>query len=150
MIDDAFGHWLAGYIDGEGHFCGRYYPGRHGVAKYFCIVARADEYPLLEECQRRTGLGRLYSLPAHAGSKPCWCWKIASTLESLRLVNILEKYPLRSKKRRDFKIWAEINREMEHWKRGAGAYQNDRSTVERLAKELVDVRVYDDQYERVT
>jgi hypothetical protein len=60
-IDDGFGHWLAGFADGEGSF-NIGHPKRPAAPSYNCsfsIGLRIDDLPILEEIERRTGIGRL-------------------------------------------------------------------------------------------
>lgn len=148
-MDDTFGYWLAGYIDGEGHFGCNVYGKRRSVIKGMTINARADDKPLLELCQQQTGLGKLHFVPAKAGSRPGWRWVVASTRECLALVEILEKYPLRSKKQRDFVIWSEIIRTHALFKRpGRGTHVNDYGEIERLSQILRTTREYDSSFEK--
>jgi hypothetical protein len=151
IISDDFGHWLSGYLDGEAHFgclIDRR-KGRKGLHKTFIVNARADEYPLLLECQQRTGLGHLYFVNRDGGSNPTWQWCIRKTSECLDLIEILDQFPLRSKKRQDYEIWKRIVYEVSRWKRGGAAISNDHTLVNQLVPELVAIRQYDPQYERV-
>src|SRR4051812_25416446 len=60
---DGFGHWLAGFIDGEGCFrLHTLYDSRYAYTYYACYFAldlRDDDTAVLEECVKRTGLGRV-------------------------------------------------------------------------------------------
>jgi hypothetical protein len=163
-ISDEQGYWLAGYLDGEATFnCSIYIPkskerkrAARNVNIEMRVAARADEYLLLSECRELTGLGNLYYRPKQTGEgypvngKPCWVWTVASKADCQALVELLERYPLRSKKRRDFEIWAQIVDESAKRKPAVrGASINDPTRIEELARELKAVRQYDALYEVV-
>src|ERR1039458_9862522 len=102
-VDPAFGHWLAGYIGGEGSFTTHVHQPGNGVTKRMSIATRADEYPLLQSCRDQMGLGALYfsrqKSPTQSGSKPTWRWIVSNNADCLKLIDFLSKYPLRSKKK---------------------------------------------------
>jgi hypothetical protein len=57
-VDDPFGHWLAGFMDGEGYF-GVHHTGH----RYNCravLKLRADDYAVLARIREETGVGTLY------------------------------------------------------------------------------------------
>jgi hypothetical protein len=106
-IDPGFGNWLAGFIDGEGSFL--ILPrGRGGYAINFSLRLRSDERAILEECMEVTGLGNLTLYPRpvrHPGQNPLLRWLICTKSDCRKLVEILDRFPLRAKKARDFAIW---------------------------------------------
>jgi hypothetical protein len=60
-IDPGFGHWFAGFVDGEGCFL----ITRVGKS-YRCIFSlhlRGDDRPILEEIHRNLGIGTVWDLP---------------------------------------------------------------------------------------
>jgi hypothetical protein len=107
--DDAFGHWFAGFADGEGSF------DIHSVASgaaYICrfiIGLRSDDRAVLDEIAARTGLGSIYAVPPRESqwhsARAQVTWTVARKAEVLRLVAIFDRYPLRAKKARDFATW---------------------------------------------
>jgi hypothetical protein len=67
---------------------------------------RADDADLLCDIVRVTGLGRLYAVPARRRSHPQVVWSVASKLECRELARLLQRYPLRGRKRREFAVWS--------------------------------------------
>lgn len=105
-IDDAFGHWLAGFVDGEGCF----FIWLHGTDNQACILSvalRSDDRPILEEIQRRLGIGGIHDSHKRGNINPTSQWVVAKQSEVAQLVRLFDRYPLRAKKARDFMIWRE-------------------------------------------
>lgn len=105
-IPDDFGHWLAGFADGEGCF----YIGSRQGSRWLCsfrIRLRFDDAPILEEIQARTGLGRLSRIERRGDANPECSWVVHRKRDIQRLVEVFDAFPLRAKKRRDYVIWRE-------------------------------------------
>lgn len=104
------GGYLAGLADGEGSFVIARTPHAHRCE--FAIHIRADDRPLLEWCRETTGLGAIYTgrRVKQGGDQPSVRWSITRRAECVALVSIFEQYPLRSKKARDFVLWADAVR----------------------------------------
>lgn len=111
MVPSDFGHWLAGFIDGEGcfiiqqvnHTDGK--PGNY-MAR-FMLRVRDDDRGVLEEILRQTGLGGLIDEPERRNGNTggaCY-WHVSAKRECLGLVALLDRYPLRAKKARDYALW---------------------------------------------
>jgi hypothetical protein len=116
VVDRDSGHWLAGLIDGEG--CFRVHCEKRGTyyACHFTLKLRDDDTPILERIVTDTGIGHLKVDANRSGnSKPCMVWVVQSRAECLKLVTLLDEYPLRSKKARDYAIWREA---VAHWTNG--------------------------------
>jgi hypothetical protein len=47
-----------------------------------------------------------YRRPAQRSSRPQVCWAVQSKLECRQLVRLLERYPFRGRKQREFAVWA--------------------------------------------
>lgn len=103
----AFGHWLSGFVDGEGCFnlC---LPKtiRSRLAIVFSIRLRADELPILRQIQSFWHCGTIRFDNYKNSINPICCLQINKVDD---LVNIIiphfENYPLRAKKQHDFNIW---------------------------------------------
>lgn len=102
-IDSSFCHWLAGFIDGEATFAidavGRRYQCR------MALSLRSDDRAILEQIRDRTGLGTIYEWTTRAN--PAVKWSVASRRDTWHLAILLQRYPLRSKKKHDFEIWSQ-------------------------------------------
>jgi hypothetical protein len=110
-MTEGFGYWLAGLIDGEGSFQITCWQDRRGWTQrrvFFALDLRADDRPMLETIIEETGLGRIEvrndQRPNH---NPICKWIVVRRDECVRLAELLDRYPLRSKKRRDFETWRE-------------------------------------------
>lgn len=110
-IDPAFGHWLAGFIDGEGCFCisrRNYAASRHqGFNLLFTISLRGDDAAVLAEIHERLGVGHRHTRPALGASKPAAEYRVVDKAGLLRIVDVFDRFPLRAKKAADFALWRE-------------------------------------------
>lgn len=153
-VDDAFGHWLAGFIDGEGTFL----IGQHTQALrrprrdgghycMFAIVLRRDDAALIEECRRRTGLGVVvYPKAKYDYQNPTVRWAVKRKRDVVRLCEVLDACPLRSKRARDFAIWRQG---VSLWLsvrpgRGTSRSQEAQSQMKQLKRQLEEGRQYRD------
>ncbi len=141
MIDDAFGHWLAGLFDGEGCFTitarGR---GRGSFAPSFTLCLREDDSEIVDEIARATGLGRVYHVVhRRPGVRDRFRveWKVYRKDDVAALARLLDRYPLRSKKARDFLLWREAVRIWYERDRHRGAVGRTSHPVQ---KKLVDLK----------
>lgn len=105
MIDDAFGHWLAGFIDGEGHFAIRRDKSGH-FSCAFQLALRCDDEAILREIHERTGLGTLGRRLTGGRSRAQAVWRVSSKGDCLALSGLLQRFPLRAKKAYDLDIWS--------------------------------------------
>jgi hypothetical protein len=106
-VDDAFGHWLAGFMDGEGSFGiagGNTRGSYHCTA---CVKLRGDDRAILEEIVERTGIGSVRYQPNTQRTHPQYAWLVHNRAGCLALIELLDRYPLRAKKARDYAIWRE-------------------------------------------
>ena len=122
-MNDAFGYWFAGFADGEGSF---YLSQKrnNSFSAGFSITQREDELPLLKYIRQELGFGKIYIKNVRgsfAGSKPQVRLSISDRGNCLRLVHILEKYPLKTKKAKTFELWAKAVHELQRQRK----YQND-------------------------
>ncbi len=152
-LNDGFGHWLSGFVDGEGSFTitargaarGSHTPG-------FALTLRDDDRGILDEIVRRTGIGRVYDLRAEQLSRGDGYrrggradWRVSNKVDALALVALFDRFPLRAKKRRDFDIWREAVLLWAGRSKHRGSGRDPHPVQARLAElraELVAVRKY--------
>jgi hypothetical protein len=99
------GQFAAGLIAGDGHFAIR---PNNGGTTWQCLLAvclRADDTPLLSELCRWSGAGMLQAVPAYRTSQPQTNWIVQRQADCLRMVSILDRYPLLGKKLAQYEIW---------------------------------------------
>lgn len=113
-IDPAFGHWLAGFIDGEGCFsfsCSMY-KGERRDRPRFALFLREDDAAIVEEIHTAVGCGVVRWKAAqrrlsYSWGRPQMGWIVDSREGLRRLIAVLDQFPLRSKKASDYAIWRE-------------------------------------------
>ncbi len=99
-----FGHWLAGFYDGEGCFAVR----KNGATSHSCfatVKVRRDDAPILREAQVITGIGVVSESKHYTGGNPLVHWYVASRADCMAMVELFDRFPLRAKKAQDFAIW---------------------------------------------
>jgi len=119
-ISPEFGHWFAGFVDGEGCFMIRYSTlGRKRIGCRFHIALRDDDSAILYEIKKTLGdIGSISRSNSRTGTRsgghhdnPQVRFAVSSIADIYHiLIPLFEKYPLRSKKRRDFELWREAAR----------------------------------------
>lgn len=134
-IDPGFGHWLAGFIDGEGCFAiatnsNRRYPSR---CCHLRIQLRDDDTAILEAIRDKTGCGAIYHRTDGPYS-PRSSWYCYSRPDAVAMVEILDRYPLRAKKARDFAIWREAVHVWTQTRRGPGTTPGNLVAWRRMAE----------------
>lgn len=108
MVSDATGNYLAGLADGEGCFviCRKWQPG--GTVTFstaFQVALRADDAPLLRGLRNELDMDALRIKRATLKSRPVCVWAISAKADCAALVDLFDRFPLRSKKARDYAIW---------------------------------------------
>ncbi len=104
-LKPADGSFLAGFLEGEASFQVSKQPRK---ANHRCSVrvnVRDDDASLMAELREITRLGRIRRNPARGSSAPQVCWAIDTRADSLRLSQLLERYPLRAHKAGDADLW---------------------------------------------
>lgn len=119
--DVAEGSWLAGLVDGEGCFhlrttrvrTVRGYHRRYRVLTFaFVIALRADDRATLERARTLLGVGHIgqnrrgHGPATSSNAKPLAALVVQARNDLARIVGVFRTYPLRSKKARDFDLWA--------------------------------------------
>jgi hypothetical protein len=137
-VDDAFGHWFAGFTDGEGSFIIMRQRTAAGAEKFNCFFAlalRCDDGAVLQEIRDELGFGRInrFNKP---GAQQQDVLRVAAKADCLRLVGVFDRYPLRAKKARDYAIWREAVVEWQRIRRVASGHVADWSRMATLKARL--------------
>jgi len=142
---DPFGHWLAGFLDGEGTFV----ISRHARGAYRCAVRiklRQDDEPILVEIAEFTSCGRIFTYVEREPDKrreATATWVVDRRDQCAAMVRLLDRYPLRAKKARDYAIWREA---VQAWASARPGPRGSLATWVRmaaLARQLKAVRAFD-------
>ena len=156
-VTDDFGHWLAGFMDGEGCFqVGRRVRTPARAETYvvyqptFAVSLRADDAAVLDTIWRRTGMGHVYRRGTYKESGtsracPQATWNMNGKADCLRLVELLDRYPLRSRKARDYAIWRDavlFSVTMQRQNTRQGGVRMDWSALAALRAQLMSGRAY--------
>lgn len=120
-IPGGFGHWLAGFTDGEGCFYvyAREYTKNGSDYRQclvnFTIALRTDDLAILELIKSTLAIGQVYAYDKEydkeVGNKKYHCNPqarfVVQRVPDLQhvLIPLFEQFPLRSKKGTDFEIW---------------------------------------------
>lgn len=114
-IDGTYGAWLAGLIDGEASFGISEKKQGDKPSCYGCtfdLKLRADDGPMLREILELTSLGVVAEEPGKAGANAMVRWSVHAKADCWGIAGLLGRYPLRSKKARDFVVWSAA---LEYW-----------------------------------
>ena len=138
--DSGFAYWLSGLIDGEGHFAIKQHTrGTH--APFFQLKMRADERGTLERIRRSLGVGTITDEPREPN--PMVKYVIGDKAGCQRLVDLLDKYPLRAKKQIDYWTWREAVCEWTSRPRGNRWHgQADNTQMASLRGRIMENRAY--------
>jgi len=107
MKNQDFLKWFSGFLDGEGCFYIAFQTAKDlRVGCYATINLTVEDKSLLLEIQRIFGSGGVRKTKnATSKWKEQWAWQISNLSDCLKLSKILLKYPLRSRKLKDFNLW---------------------------------------------
>jgi hypothetical protein len=104
-ISVAEGNFIAGFIEGEGHFG---IAEANGGQSFRCLMSlrvRDDDAELLEWLRARTGVGLLRTVTAQGNSNPQVQWLVQTQAGCRTLVELLTRFEMRGRKTREFAIW---------------------------------------------
>jgi hypothetical protein len=97
------GHVVAGFIDAEAHFRISEVNGGGSLSCGMTLAVRDDDIDVLFAFASFTGLGVVRRNDLRGN--PQSAWAVYRKDEVVRLVGLLDQYPLRSRKRHDFAVW---------------------------------------------
>ena len=110
-ITDDFGHWLAGFVAGEGCFYSHCFEqhGYRSVQSGFIIALRADDSAILEQIKDSLHIGHLNYDDPPSASKPRARYVVRKLADLYHvIIPIFDRFPLRAKKATEFDIWKQI------------------------------------------
>jgi len=156
-IPDDFGHWFAGFVDGEGHFKATaqgHQSNKRRIHLHLAlrIALRADDMRLIDKIHATLQVGKVYHTPKYScgrvGSKPQSVWAVHRYADLMGvIIPLFDKYPLKSKKKRDYIQWKHI---VQTWgpprpRRGDGLKFSTKELLAAIGdcNKLKDVRAYD-------
>jgi hypothetical protein len=111
-VSPELGGFLAGYIEGEGCFAVRRQHRGFGYRPTMSIVARSDDAALLAALHDVTRIGTITGRRARHTSRSQAAWTVTAKMDCARLVELLDRYRLRGRKREAFLPWRAAVR---HW-----------------------------------
>jgi hypothetical protein len=104
------GDWLAGFIDGEASFNISHHGGNYQPR--FSLKLRDDDSALLESVHKFLGVGTLCNLKCASLNTKYYSLNAKDQIrfdiigrDNIKLISIIDEFPLRSKKSRDYTIW---------------------------------------------
>lgn len=114
-VSDAFGYWFSGFFDGEGCFSvfSRMRPGRYAERRVgIQIMLRDDDVGVILSIKQNLNAGLTYATSKPNGrTNPKATFRVEQINDLAEvIVPLFEKYPLRSKKGREFPIWRSLVR----------------------------------------
>jgi hypothetical protein len=127
-INDEFGYWFSGYVDGEGCFTAGKQKGarkdRMAVTRFY-ISCRKDDRGVLEHIQRNLGIGVIRDRVTSSKGltrKP-WCsYEVTARKDIISvLIPLFNRYLLHSKKKIEFEVWSTITLLMQEGHRNGHA-----------------------------
>lgn len=146
MVDSYFGHWFAGFVDGEGCFyIADLGASRPGVLRpRFSLTLRCDDRPLIDRLRNEINVGTIHEYEPAGPGKRVVRFVVQSQSDCEILVALFTAHPLRSKKARDFAIWAKAVKTASKITKGPNKERNSAhyAKLRGYKEELKAVRAY--------
>ena len=149
-VSDAFGHWFTGFFDGEGCLTvfsrarrDRYFERRVGIQ----IILRDDDADVIARIKDNLGVG-LISRGNYTGRNPTICYRCEPIKDLAEvIVPLLDKYPLYTKKAREYVIWRQLvifqyTVTLGGYSQRASGTVEDNTFFDACRQKIVDIRTY--------
>jgi len=142
-LASAWCNWFVGWVDGEGCFAGSIDTRNKGIAAKLSVKVRDDDSPLVYNVKDTLQCGTIFkskcSLGSKYHSKPQIIWRCES-IGACRhiLVPLFDRYPLQSKKSRDYDVWRQLVIAISDGQHVNG----NRDYVLSLCQQLKDIKKY--------
>ena len=104
-VTPAMGAFLAGFIEGEGCFGIVRQTRGYGYRPHFSLVARDDDSDLIRALHAATNIGRVRHVRAHETSRAQVSWGVMAKSDCQRLMELIDKHPLRGRKADSYRVW---------------------------------------------
>jgi hypothetical protein len=156
-MNTEFGNWFAGLCDGESTFVIRALHKHQFPTTRFEISLRDDDTAVLEYVRDTLGFGQIYTrkhgstnYQGYTSNKTV-SFIVWNKTDCKALADLLRQFPLRSKKNREFLLWAEAadlwySTNFVGWKTKNGGINPEKAKVierlRELASQIVKVREY--------
>jgi hypothetical protein len=99
------GHYLAGFVAGEGHFAIRPNNAGQSWSCEFQLAQRDDNVELVEAARELVGCGKITWVPPHATSHAQAMWHVRTMEDCSKLASALGSLHLLAKKAGELAIW---------------------------------------------
>lgn len=111
-VPPDFGHWLAGFVDGEGCFDINVQNSGRSIRCRLQIRLRDDDAAMLSTIRDTLGVGVVKATPDPRPTRYNQAtWTVSGIADIIHvIIPLFEKYPLRAKKAKDFRLWARAAR----------------------------------------
>lgn len=141
FVDDTAGGYVSGLIDGEGWFMVAV-KDRQNYSPRFGINLRADDISILRWLRDYFDCGNVY-INGTPNVAPCAVFCVSDLYSIMRSVlPHFERYPLRAKKKRDFKTWQRMVNLQARWFRVSPPPQHVIRKMTALNDKLRNDRLY--------
>lgn len=145
IVPDDWGYWFSGLVDGEGSFIVSCRKSGRIDTPTFHVTLRDDDGYILRDIRNVLKIG---SITANKGrtihsngkvykGKPTLSFHTTNLHEAYKLTTVLDRYPLRAKKKEDYLLWRECVMEFR-------IPFKDRNMVnlKNIAQRLIDIKKY--------
>ena len=150
-VSDAFGYWFSGFFDGEGCLTifsrarkDRYFERRVGIQ----IMLRDDDADVIRRIKDNLGVGLVYASDGNGSTNPKATYRCEQVKDLTEvIVPLFEKYPLHSKKAREFAIWKQAVRSqyivtLGGYSQRASCTDKENAAFDEARKAIRNIRTY--------
>jgi len=144
-VSDEFGYWFSGFFDGEGSFTFNY--TCHDTVNpqpKIQLTVRRDDRSVIEYIHSQLCCGRIhlneYKSEAYKTHQPWVAYRVNRIADLAEvIVPLFERYPLHTKKAREFALFGSLVRTRYHF-RGRRISEKEREVYGRLYTLIAELR----------
>lgn len=150
-VSDEFGYWFSGFFDGEGCLSvfsrprtDRYFERRLGVQ----IMLRDDDGHVVDYIKDKIGIGLAYRSPGRFTTNPKATYRCEAIKDLAEVfIPLFDKYPLHTKKGREYAIWRKLvifqyTVTLGGYSQRAACTEEDNAFFDSLLQQIRDIRTY--------